>query len=66
VGKTFDSRYIAQLEEAEFEAWRSREGMWSSDEAREQLREEYVEEEESSSKWSTIIWSWMSDRIRRG
>ena len=61
-----DAKYMTRLEEAEYEAWKSREGMWSSDEVREQLRKEYVEAEEiSSNKWSTIIWNWMSKRISR-
>lgn len=50
-----DSTFISQLEEAEFEAWKSREGVWSSSQMRE-LRKEYVEEEEylNSSLWSRI------------
>ena len=60
-----DSNYMTQLEEAEYEAWKSRVGMWSSDEVRKQRKEYVEEEEESSSKWSTIIWSWMNNRMRR-
>lgn len=50
-----DSTFISQLEKAEFEAWKSREGVWSSSQMRE-LRKEYVEEEEflNSSLWSRI------------
>jgi len=50
-----DSKFISQLGQAEFAAWKSREGVWSSSQMRE-LRKEYVEEEEylKSSLWSKI------------
>ena len=50
-----DSTFISQLEEAEFAAWKSREGVWSSPQMRE-LRKEYAEEEEylNSSLWSRL------------
>lgn len=50
-----DSSFISQLEEAEFAAWKSKEGVWSSSQMR-ALRKEYVEEEEylNSGLWSRI------------
>ncbi|KAK1745791.1 hypothetical protein QTG54_003715 [Skeletonema marinoi] len=50
-----DSTFISLLEEAEFAAWKSKEGVWSSSQMRE-LRKEYVEEEEhlNSSLWSRV------------
>ena len=41
-----DSTFISQLEEAEFAAFQSKAGVWSSKHLREVLRREYVEEEE--------------------
>jgi len=63
-----DSTFISQLEEAEFEAWKSREGVWSSSQMRE-LRKEYVEEEEylNNSLWSRIKrgLSWIVGKSRK-
>ena len=46
-----DTKFISQLEEAEYIAWKSKLGMWSSNHVRE-LRGEYIEEGNSS--WSII------------
>ena len=49
-----DTKYISQLEEAEYTAWQSKIGMWSSKQIRE-IRKEYVEyEEEEKNKWSLM------------
>ena len=50
-----DSSFISKLEEAEFKAWKAKEGAWSSLEMRE-LRKEYVEEDRylNSSLWSKM------------
>ena len=50
-----DVEFISQLEQVEFAAFRSKEGLWSSSQMRE-LRREYVEEEEylNSNLWSRI------------
>jgi len=53
-----DSTFISQLEEAEFAAFKSKEGVWSSSQMRE-LRKEYVEEEEYL---NDRLWS----RMKRG
>jgi hypothetical protein len=54
-----DSTFISQLEEAEFAAFQSKVGVWSSKQMRELLRREYVEEEEYLHN------SWLS-RMQRG
>jgi hypothetical protein len=63
-----DSTFISQLEEAEFAAWKSKEGVWSSSQMRE-LRKEYVEEEEylNSSLWSRVKrgLSWIIGKSKR-
>ena len=49
-----DTKYISQLEEAEYTAWQSKIGMWSSKLNRE-IRKEYIEyEEEEKNKWSVL------------
>ena len=49
-----DTKYISQLEEAEYKAWQSKIGMWSSKHIRE-IRKEYIEyEEEEKNKWSLM------------
>ena len=49
-----DTKYISQLEEAEYNAWQSKIGMWSSKQIRE-IRKEYIEyEEEEKNKWSIL------------
>lgn len=59
-----DTQFLSKVEEAEYAAWKSKVGMWSTDEMRE-LRTEYLAEEESSkTKWQirSIIkrgWEWM-------
>ena len=61
-----DTKYISQLEEAEYKAWQSKIGMWSSKHIRE-IRKEYIEyEEEEKNKWS--VWSLLKrgfDFVRR-
>ena len=59
-----DTQFLSKVEEAEYAAWKSKVGMWSTDEMRD-LRTEYLAEEESSkTKWQirSIIkrgWEWM-------
>ena len=49
-----DTKFISQLEEAEYTAWKSKLGMWSSNQVRE-LRNEYIEEENlKKNSWSII------------
>lgn len=49
-----DTKYISQLEEAEYKAWQTKIGMWSSKHTRE-IRKEYIEyEEEEKNKWSLM------------
>jgi len=49
-----DTKYISHLEEAEYKAWQSKNGMWSSKHVRE-IRKEYIEyEEEEKNKWSVL------------
>jgi len=49
-----DTKYISQLEEAEYKAWQTKIGMWSSKHTRE-IRKEYIEyEEEEKNKWSVL------------
>ena len=49
-----DTKFISQLEEAEYTAWKSKLGMWSSNQVRE-LKKEYIEEENlKKSSWSII------------
>ena len=49
-----DTKFISQLEEAEYTAWKSEIGMWSSNQVRE-LRNEYIEEENlKKNSWSII------------
>ena len=49
-----DTKYISQLEEAEYKAWQSKIGMWSSKHIRE-IRKEYIEHEEKErNKWSVL------------
>lgn len=49
-----DTEYISQLEDAEYTAWQSKRGMWSSKHIRE-IRKEYIEyEEEEKNKWSVL------------
>jgi hypothetical protein len=55
-----DTQFLSKLEEAEYGAWKSKVGIWSTDEMRE-LRTEYLAEEDSSkTKWQ--IWS----MVKRG
>lgn len=55
-----DARFMSQLEEAEYSAWKSRIGIWSSQSTRELLRPEYKEEEiYVSNLWSTKAWKVM-------
>ncbi|EED86779.1 predicted protein [Thalassiosira pseudonana CCMP1335] len=64
-----DTDFIAELEQSEYSAWKSKVGMWSSSRMRE-LRTEYKEEEEhNNNKWSTSVWkmvkkglSWIRSR----
>ncbi|KAL7552638.1 hypothetical protein ACHAWF_015866 [Thalassiosira exigua] len=65
-----DAQFMSDLEEAEYSAWNSKRGVWSSDRIR-QLRRDYVEEEEIlRNKWSTRIagwakrgWGWIRRKI---
>lgn len=63
-----DSTFISQLEEAEFAAWKLREGVWSSTQMR-ALRKEYAEEEAylNSSLWSKLKrgFSWIIGASRK-
>jgi len=64
-----DTDFIAELEQSEYSAWKSKVGMWSSSRMRD-LRTEYKEEEEyNNNKWSTSVWkmvkkglSWIRSR----
>ena len=50
-----DTQYISQLDEAEYTAWKSKLGVWSSKQMRE-LRTDYVEEsEKEQSRW--LVWN---------
>lgn len=52
-----DAKFISQLEEAEYAAWKSKTGIWSLDKMRE-LRPEYTEEERYvSTLLSTKVWN---------
>ena len=59
-----DAKFVSQLEEGEYTAWKTKVGMWSSEDIR-QLRSEYVEEEERlKNEWRlwTLIergWEWI-------
>ena len=59
-----DTKFISQLEEGEYTAWKMKVGMWSSEDIR-QLRSEYVEEEERlKNKWHLWMllkrgWEWI-------
>ena len=55
-----DTNFMSELEQAEYSAWKSKLGMWSSHHARE-LRREYAEEEEYSKRAFTAsnVWGWM-------
>lgn len=58
-----DTKFISQLEEAEYTSWKSRMGIWSSDDMR-KLKSEYIEEEEEeNSSWS--LCSMIKKFIRR-
>jgi len=49
-----DTNYISHLEKAEYNAWQSKIGMWSSKHTRE-IRKEFIEyEEEEKNKWSIL------------
>ena len=61
-----DTKFLSQLEEAEYTAWKEKKGMWSSTlNNRELLRMEYVEEEEyEKNQWSVwgLVkrgWEWL-------
>jgi hypothetical protein len=64
-----DTKFISQLEEAEYTSWKDKVGIWSNDELRQQLRREYVEEEERINKsWWTVVkkgWQKMIMMMRR-
>ncbi len=65
-----DADFISRLEQAEYAAWKSKVGMWSSPELR-AWRKEYVEEEEFSKKAISMgnIWGWVKKGwhwLRRG
>jgi hypothetical protein len=55
-----DTKFISQLEEAEYTSWKDKVGIWSNDKLRQQLRKEYVEEEERMNKswWMVVKKSW--------
>ena len=55
-----DTKFISQLEVAEYTSWKDKVGIWSNDERRKQLRKEYVEEEDRINKswWMVVKKSW--------
>ena len=59
-----DTKFISQLEEAEYTSWKSRMGIWSSDDMR-KLKSEYIEEEEEEENSSWSLWSMIKKFIRR-
>ena len=52
-----DVAFMSLLERAEYEAWRAKLGVWSSESMRERRMEYQQEEEYLSSRWTTRIWN---------
>lgn len=62
-----DTKFITKLEEAEKFSWKDKVGIWSNDEIRQQLRKDYVEEEERMNKswWMVVKKGWKKIMMAR-